>query len=150
MALPVRRGTDSARSDLGNEFDRITQQLSELFQEQWAAVPSVVRTDGFTPMADVEETGDAYLLEVELPGIKKKEIDIEIDGRRLVISGERPEHRRTGWLRRQTRSWGRFRYEVVLGVDVDEDGVEATLQDGVLRVRVPKSSAGNRRHIEVK
>jgi HSP20 family protein len=148
MALPVRRGTESARSDLGNEFDRITQQLSELFQEQWA-VPSVL-PDGFTPLADVEETGDAYLLEIELPGIKKKEIDIEIDGRRIVISGERPEHQRTGWLRRRTRSWGRFRYEVVLGADIDEDGVEATLQDGVLRVRVPKSSAGNRRHVEVK
>jgi HSP20 family protein len=149
MALPVRRGTDSAHSDPANEFDRITQQLSELFQEQWA-VPSVLRPDGFTPMADVEETDDAYLLEIELPGIKKKDITIEIDGRQLVISGERPEHRRTGWLRRQTRSWGRFRYEVVLGADVDEDGVEATLQEGVLRVRVPKSSAGHRRHIEVK
>jgi HSP20 family protein len=149
MALPVRRGTDAARQDLGNEFDRITQQLSELFQEQWA-VPSALRPDGFTPMADVEETGDGYLLEIELPGIKKKDIDIEIDGRRLVISGERPERQRTGWLRRQTRSWGRFRYEVVLGTDVDEDGVEATLQDGVLRVRVPKTSAGNPRHVEVK
>ena len=95
-------------------------------------------------------TGIVALLEVELPGVKKKEIDIEIDGRRLVISGERPEHERSGWLRRRTRSWGRFRYEVVLGADVDEDGVEATLQDGVLRVRVPKSSAGNTRHIEVK
>jgi HSP20 family molecular chaperone IbpA len=39
---------------------------------------------------------------------------------------------------------------VVLGTDVDEDGVEATLQDGVLRVRVPKTSAGNPRHVEVK
>ena len=149
MALPVRRGTDASRADPANEFDRLTQQLSELFQDQ-RAVPSVLRQDGFTPMADVEETADAYLLEIEVPGIKKKEIDIEIDGRRLVISGERPEHQRTGWLRRQTRSWGRFRYEVVLGAEVDEDGVEATLQDGVLRVRVPKSSAGHRRHIEVK
>jgi HSP20 family protein len=149
MALPVRRGTDASRADPANEFDRLTQRLSDLFQEQWA-VPSVLRPDGFTPMADVEETADAYLLEVELPGVKKKEIDIEIDGRRLVISGERPEHERSGWLRRRTRSWGRFRYEVVLGADVDEDGVEATLQDGVLRVRVPKSSAGNTRHIEVK
>jgi len=149
MALPVRRGTDPVRLDPANEFDRITQQLSELFQQQWP-VPTVLRPDGFTPMADVEETADAYLLEIELPGIKKKDIDIEIDGRRLVISGERPEHRRTGWLRRQTRSWGRFRYEVVLGAELDQDGVEATLQDGVLRVRVPKSSTGHGRHIEVK
>lgn len=74
MALPVRRGTDASRADPANEFDRLTQRLSDLFQEQWA-VPSVLRPDGFTPMADVEESADAYLLEIEVPGIKKKEID---------------------------------------------------------------------------
>jgi HSP20 family protein len=42
-----------------------------------------------------------------VPGTKKKDIDIEVEDRRLVISGERTEKERTGWLRRQTRSWGR-------------------------------------------
>jgi HSP20 family molecular chaperone IbpA len=70
--------------------------------------------EGFTPLADLEETDDTYLLEVELPGIKKKDINIEVEDRLLVISGKWTEKERTGWLRRQTRSWGRFRHEVVL------------------------------------
>ncbi|MGH3485956.1 MAG: Hsp20/alpha crystallin family protein [Nocardioidaceae bacterium] len=123
--------------------------MSRLFDERWGDLTSAV-TDGFTPMADLEETDDAYLLDIELPGVDKKDIDIDIDGRRLVISGERKEKERTGWLRRRTRSWGRFRYEVLLGTEVDDDGVDATLQDGVLRVRVPKSKAGQRHRIEVK
>ncbi|HZO65162.1 MAG TPA: Hsp20/alpha crystallin family protein [Kribbellaceae bacterium] len=147
MALPVRRGNEAEAANPISEFDRLTQQLSQLFDQQW---PSAGGPEGFTPLADVEETDDAYLLEIELPGVKKKDIEIDIEGRRVVISGERPAQRRTGWLRRQARSWGRFRYEIVLGTDIDEDGVEATLQDGVLQVRVPKSAAGRRRRISVK
>ncbi|MEV6894753.1 Hsp20/alpha crystallin family protein [Kribbella sp. NPDC051137] len=151
MALPVRSArSDITRWDPASEFDRLSQQMSRLFEDQWAEVPSILR-DGFTPLADLEETDDGYVLEVELPGVKKKNITIELDGRRLVISGERPEDEgRKGWLRRQTRSWGRFHYEVVLPDNVKQDGVEATLNDGVLRVTVPKGSAGQRRQIEVK
>jgi HSP20 family protein len=151
MALPATRTrTDVARWDTASEFDRLTQQLSQLFQDQWPELPSLLGSDGFTPQADLEETDDGYLLEVELPGVKKKDISIDVEGRRIVISGERPEQKRTGWLRRQSRSWGRFRYEVVLPDPVDEDGVEAALHDGVLQVRVPKSSTGQRRHVELK
>jgi HSP20 family protein len=150
MALPARTArNDIARWDPAGEFERLTQQLSRLFDDQWADVPSMLR-DGFTPLADLEETDNAYVLEAELPGVKKKEINIDLDGRRLVISGERPEQKRAGWLRRQSRSWGRFHYEVVLPDNVDPDGVEATLDDGVLRVTVPKGSAGQRHHVDVK
>lgn len=151
MALPVRRtDTEMTRRDPMTEFNRLTQRLSRLFEDQWFELPSLLGTDGFTPLADMEETDDAYLLDVELPGVNKKDIDIEISGRRLVISGERKEQQRTGWLRTQTRSWGRFRYEVTLPDQVDEDRVEASLEDGVLHVRVPKSSSSRRRRIEVK
>jgi HSP20 family protein len=150
MVLPARRSrTDVARWDPANEFDRLTQQLSQLLDEQWPELPRALE-EGFTPLADVEETDDAYRVEVELPGVKQKDIKIDVDGRRLTISGERPEQQRTGWLRRQTRSWGRFNYEVVLPEQVDEDGVEATLRDGVLQVLVPKSSGSKRRRVEVK
>lgn len=98
----------------------------------------------------MEETDDAYVIDVELPGVEKKDVDIEILGRRLVISGERREQERVGWLRRRTRSWGRFLFDVTLPDDVDEEHVEASLNDGVLHVRVPKSSSDRRRRIDVK
>src|SRR3954447_25334642 len=81
MAVPARSArSDIARWDPASEFDRLTQQMSRLFEDQWAEVPSMLR-DGFTPLADLEETDDGYVLEVELPGVKKKNITIELDGR---------------------------------------------------------------------
>jgi HSP20 family protein len=156
MALPVR-GTNAeatqwdptTRWDPTTEFDRLTQQLSRLFEEQWSE-PSPLGTNAFTPLADMEETDDAYVIDVELPGVEKKDVDIEILGRRLVISGERREQERVGWLRRRTRSWGRFLFDVTLPDDVDEEHVEASLNDGVLHVRVPKSSSDRRRRTDVK
>jgi HSP20 family protein len=152
MSTPVRRSNDTGMTPWtpSAEFDRITQQLSQLFDGSRTQAPSVGR-DTFTPLADVEETDDAYVLDVEVPGVKKKDIRVEIDGRRIVVSGERKEEKRAGLLRRQSRSLGEFRYEVVLPDEVDDEHIEASLNDGVLHLRVPKRTAGQqRRQIEVR
>jgi HSP20 family protein len=106
--------------------------------------------DGFTPLADVEETDDAYIVEIELPGVKKKDIDISVSGRRITVLGERKERERKGILRRRTRSVGRFRYEIVLPGPVNEDGVSAALDDGVLVLIIPKTATdGDRRQVAI-
>jgi HSP20 family protein len=151
MSTPVRRNdTALAPWTPAAEFDRITQQLSQLFDAPWAQLATAGQ-DTFVPLADVEETDDAYVIDVELPGLKKKDINVEIDGRRIVVSGERKEEKRAGLLRRQTRAWGQFRYELVLPDDVDDENVQATMSDGVLHLRVPKRTVSQqRRQIEVK
>jgi HSP20 family protein len=123
--------------------------LMDRFLEGWGDVPQVL-DGGFVPVADLEETDDAYIIEVELPGVNKKDIDVSLSGRRLTIAGERKEKERTGVLRRRVRSMGRFRYEVMLPGDVDEDSVEAKLDDGVLTVRIAKRSGDTLRHVEIK
>ena len=151
MSQPARRsGTTMVRYEPFAEFNRLTQQLAQLFDSQWPELPSVLGREGFSPPADVEETDDAYLVELDLPGVDKGDIDIETTGRKLVVQGERKEKERVGLLRRQTRTVGRFRYEVTLPEQVDGDGIDATLQDGVLRLRVPKVKSEQRRRIEVK
>jgi HSP20 family protein len=119
------------------------------FPDSWEDLASA-RADGFIPLADVEETDDAYMLEVELSGVDKKDIDISSTGRRLTITGERKEKERTGVLRRRTRSVGRFVYDIQLPGEIDDKNITATLRDGVLTVRVPKASNAQARHIEVK
>ncbi len=104
----------------------------------------------FTPFADVEETPDAYVVDIELPGVKGDEVDIAIAGRRVSVSGERKEKERVGILRRRERTIGRFSYDVTLPGDVDEDGVEASLNDGVLTVRLPKPERERPRRIPVR
>ena len=104
----------------------------------------------FTPLADVEETDDAYNVEIELPGVRIEDVSVELAGPHLTVSGERKERQRVGILRRQTRTVGRFRYEVVLPGEVDDAGVQASLHEGVLTVRVPKAASERPRRIPVK
>jgi HSP20 family protein len=106
--------------------------------------------DAFVPLADVEETAEAYVVEIELPGVKKPDLDIEIAGRRLVVAGERKERQRRGILRRRERTVGRFHYEVTFPGDVDESNIEANLDEGVLTVRAPKPERDRPRRIEVR
>jgi HSP20 family protein len=68
----------------------------------------------------------------------------------LVISGERKQVQRKGWLRRQTRAWGSFQFEVTLPAELNAENIEATMDDGVLHVRVPKSTETPHRRIDVR
>jgi HSP20 family protein len=104
---------------------------------------------GWSPLGDVEETDDAYVVEIDLPGVKRDDIDIELHERQLTISGEIKEKERAGILRRRTRRVGQFHYAVTLPADVDAAKVEARLDEGVLTVRVPKSERAKPRRIQI-
>lgn len=137
------------RFDPFADLDRLRERLGE-WAANWRTAPWMEPFDGgFVPPADVEEDDDAWTIEVELPGVKKQDIDIEIVGRRLQISGERKEKERTGILRQKTRVTGSFRYEITLPSDVDADAVEASLDDGELTVRLPKAERAERRAISI-
>ncbi len=154
MALPVRRSngssqpaeTEVSRWDPFGELGRLTRQLSS-YLDSWP-LPSL--DSAFTPLADLEETDDSYVVEIELPGVKKDDLDIEIAGRRVTVTGERKEKERVGILRRRERVVGRFRYEVTLPGEVEEDGVAAHLDEGVLAIRVPKPATARPRRIEIR
>ena len=83
--------------------------------------------NGSTPLADVEEADDAYVIEVELPGLDKKTFGHLDGGRRLTITGERKEKERVGILRRRTRSVGRFEFDIQLPGDVDDQGSQCLI-----------------------
>jgi HSP20 family protein len=146
--LVRNRSAEGGRWDPFAEVELLSNQLSRILGSsgELTSVPE----DVFTPLADLEETDDAYIVEIELPGVKKTDIDIHINGRRLTVMGERKEKERVGILRRRTRAVGRFYYEIVLPGEVDDNDVKASLDDGVLTIRVPKASAGLSRRIEVK
>lgn len=149
MALPARnRRDDVATWPHLAELERTTQRLASLLDQAWGAAwpPPVLRdAEGFVPLADLEETDEAYVVELELPGVRKKDVTVEVAGRRLSVTGERKERERAGILRRRTRSVGGFTYDVVLPGDIDEDAISADLLDGVLTVTVPKAESERRR-----
>jgi HSP20 family protein len=152
MAVPVRRANHNGNGVTGwdpvAEIERLNNQLGS-YLDSWRQLPGLL--DGvFTPVADVEETSDAYHVEIELPGVKQEDVDIEVAGRRVSVQGERKEKERVGILRKRERTVGRFRYEVTLPGDIDEDGVEAHLDEGVLTVWLPKPEAARPRRIQIR
>lgn len=151
MALPVRRHAErnqTARLEPVRDLERLHDQLSDLL-DSWRTLPGLL-ADGFTPPADVEESDDAYTVEIELPGVKREDLDIEVSGRRVSVRGERKEKERAGILRRRERTVGRFAYEVTLPGEVIEDQVEAHLDEGVLNIRLPKPETERPRRIQIR
>lgn len=149
MALPVRRGrSETARFDPFAELNRLQEQLGG-YLERWGDLAGLVE-GAFTPLADVEETDDAWVADIELPGVNKDDIDIEVSGGRLTVSGERREKQRTGKLRRRSRTVGQFHFELTVPDEIDPDKVQASLDHGVLSVRLPKPAGAQARRVPVK
>jgi HSP20 family protein len=149
--LPVRKdssqGTEVVSHDPFGELKRMQRQLSE-FLDSWRSWPSLL-AEGFTPPADVEETAEAYTIEIELPGVKREDLDIEVSGRRVSVRGERREKERAGILRHRERTIGRFAYEVTLPSEIDGTAIQANLDEGVLSLLLPKPMHERPRKIEV-
>lgn len=143
--LPERRTEGwSPLSDIGQLNERMRRMLEQTFGGL------LDDTAGWIPAVDIEEKDDAYVVEAEVPGVKREDVNIEVTGHELFISGETKEPKREGVIRRQTRRTGRFEFRVTLPGEVDPEGVDAKLNDGVLIVRIPKAQRMQRRRIEVK
>ena len=106
----------------------------------------------FVPAVDVEEDETHYLVNVEIPGVAKDNIKIEIKDSVLSISGEkkfeRTEKNKNYYL--SERSSGRFERRFTLPENVDADRVEAIHADGVLKVSIPKAEAAKPKVISIK
>jgi HSP20 family protein len=102
-----------------------------------------------SPLGELEELDDAYLVRLELPAVKKGDVDVELAGRRLTVQAERKETQRKGVLRRSTRRTGQFFLDTLLPGEVDSAGVEAFLDEGVLTVRLPKPESERRKRRKV-
>ncbi|WP_225833969.1 Hsp20/alpha crystallin family protein [Streptomyces sp. NK08204] len=154
MTLPVRRrpGSLLERAMPFGWGEPVAAQFEDLFErmnrlmEGAASVPAAM---AWAPAADMRETDDSYVIEAELPGIKRDDIDLEMSERELRITGEFKEREREGVLRHSTRRSGRFEYQALLPADVKSEDVSATLCDGLLTVTVPKAQATKPRHIEI-
>lgn len=147
MALPVRNREGMTTWSPFGDIDRLRDEFDRMLR---SFPGDAFGGEGFIPSADLEETEDAFVVDIELPGVKRSDVDIELSGRRLVVSGERKEKERTGALRRTTRTVGRFRYEVVLPGEVDQDSCDASYDEGVLSIRVPKAEAEKPRRIDIR
>jgi HSP20 family protein len=106
---------------------------------------------GFLPPVDIRETPEAFLVRVDLPGVKDEEVDVSLTGNRLTISGQRQEETRDERDRYHSYecSYGSFSRAFTLPDGTDPDNVRAEMKDGVLNVTVPKRPEIKARRISV-
>ena len=121
--------------------------MQDLVQDLWSRSPF---PGEFAPSGDLHETDEAFTVELDLPGVDKGDITIDISGRRVMVHGSRTAKERQAVTRHRTPMTGSFRYEAVLPVPVAEQAVPAALKDGMLTITMPKSATTKATRIEVK
>ena len=106
----------------------------------------------WAPAADISERKDAYLVAVELPGVDAGQVEITIEDGLLTIQGERrfAHDSAEEKVHRAERCYGAFRRSITLPSHIEADKAEASVQDGVLQILVPKAPDVQAKHIQVR
>jgi HSP20 family protein len=111
-------------------------------------LPSAV-AQGWVPAADLCETADAYIVTAELPGVPRQQIRVDVHDGQLVLHGRRDARVACEQYHQVERGHGEFARTFRLPSDVDADGINADLKDGVLTITVPKTPATGPRRVTV-
>jgi HSP20 family protein len=131
------------------ELEQLNEQMGRLMDSVWSPI-GAGNEAAWMPLADIEETEDAWVIEADLPSVDRKDVNVELRDSELIVTGEIKEKERKGVLRRRARRTGQFEYRVTLPGKANAEKIDANLHDGVLTVRVPKSEKERPRRVEVK
>ena len=110
------------------------------------------RATAWAPALDISERKDAYLVNVELPGLKPEDLDITMEDGLLTIQGERhfAHDSSEQQFHRVERRYGAFRRSITLPAHAMAEGIQASFEDGVLQILVPKAEEAKPRRIQVR
>jgi HSP20 family protein len=145
--------------DAATPFHLLQHELNRLLDQYIGPVrfgdtdpqPTDLEPSSWRPPVAVLESPDAFLVEVEVPGVQPSSLDLSATGNVLTVKGtkalgERPE----GRIQVQERMFGPFHRQITLPNEVDFDQAEAGVKDGVLSIRLPKRTAARTRTIPVR
>jgi HSP20 family protein len=134
---------------------RDLDELQRRFEDFWPLWPSLrgfqFETGKWVPAVDMYEQDDKYVVKAELPGMKEEDVDVSISGDRLTIKGEKKaetEVKEENYYRSE-RSYGSFFRSIDLPSDADPNKIDASYDDGVLEITIPKTEAIKPKRIEV-
>lgn len=134
----------------GRGFDDLHREIDALFN-RFGTVATGTRS-GVFPAVNLYESGDAYVLTAELPGVRPEDIDISIEGSTVTLRGEKKveiAHGEGTSAHRLERQGGRFRRAFELPLRIDVEKSEAIHKNGVLMLRLPKTAEARPRQITV-
>jgi len=132
--------------ELKKEMDRIWQEFfgKGYVPEKWEGIEWI-------PAVDVSETDDAVIVKVDVPGVNPEDMEISLVDNVLVIKGEkkREEEEKKENFYRMERFYGSFMRSIQLPCEVEEDKIEATYKDGVLKIVLPKKPEEKKKVIKI-
>jgi HSP20 family protein len=131
------------------EMDRLQQQMNRLYDSY---SPSRLRPAAGFPAMNIWSSNDGLKVTAEVPGVQPSDIDINVVGDTLTLTGERKpdEHQEDIQYHRQERGYGKFSRSIQLPYKVNIKKVEATFSNGVLSVDLPRADEDKPRKIVVK
>lgn len=139
-----------------DRFSRLIGRMEEEMEDLFGRFPEdggwLPTVSNFVPRADLVETENEFEVTVDLPGMKREEIEVEVKDGDLWISGKRAEEKeeKGKTYHRVERRSGEFRRILSLPTAIDPEKVVATYDNGVLKVTAPKMEEAKAKHIEVK
>ena len=141
------------QSDLSAALDRLTNMRAEMDRVFESTVGSFSRSPAslsrWNPAVNVYQDKDRFTVVVELPGLKKEEIEISLHDDTLTIAGERKREESSAQEFLTERLYGKFQRSLTLPTAVDAEKVKASYKDGLLQVVLPKAEEAKPKQIEV-
>ena len=135
----------------GGWVDRPVSDLFDRFFEDFGWPTRFTEERAWSPPLDISETENELILRLEVPGMDKKDININVSKDILTVTGEKKTEKEEDETYHCTeRCYGSFSRSICRPSDVDTDKVDATFKDGVLTITLPRSEAAKPRHIEIK
>jgi HSP20 family protein len=134
-----------ARFDPFDPFDDVMRRLFKPVRWETEAQPLQIKVD-------VEENDKSYTVKAEIPGVKKEDINVQIDGNQVSISAESKQEKdvkENGKVIRSERYYGSMYRSFALGQDVDSGAANAKYADGVLQLTLPKKPSAATRKLSV-
>jgi HSP20 family protein len=133
---------------LQDRMNRLFEDATQRHSRSDSSTHDEFERADWTPAADIYETETTYLIAVDLPGVSREALEIDIDDNRLVIKGKRiveepPKHR-------TERPTGKFLRAFNVPTSVDQSQIGAEYRDGVLQVRLPKRKEQRAQRVEIK
>lgn len=137
-----------------NELEEMSNRLNRIFGR--SAMPATTASEmlqmaDWTPSADIQETENAFLVKAEIPGVKKEDVKVTVEGGVLTIRGERKAEKEESGKKfhRIERSYGSFLRSFRMPEGVDDGAAKAEFKDGMLNITLPKSEKAKSKAVNI-
>jgi HSP20 family protein len=126
-------------------------RMNRLFSDAFTRTAGEEATGAWLPAVDIFEEGDNLILQAEVPGVGKEELDVRVENNILTLSGERRQQKeiKDEQFHRLERSYGKFVRSFTLPVGIDTERIKAEFKDGLLTLTLPKAEEAKPKRIKV-